>query len=115
MQDESPEESERAMAGDTQAELAAREAASIGGDSGVEETPDQAMRPVQEAGGGEAEGFEQAEEMLVEHASHTDQQSAHVVLHDEIRGGQAPPGHADGEADRARSSARDDEEPPAER
>ena len=30
-------------------------------------------RPVEEAGGGEAEGFEQAEEELVEHASHGDQ------------------------------------------
>ena len=29
-------------------------------------------RPVEEAGGGEAEGFEQAEEELIEHASHGD-------------------------------------------
>lgn len=28
------------------------------------------MRPVEEAGGGEAEGFEEAERELVEHASH---------------------------------------------
>ena len=28
------------------------------------------MRPVYEAGGGEAEGFEQAEEQLIENASH---------------------------------------------
>ena len=28
-------------------------------------------RPVEEAGGGESEGFEQAEEDLVEHAEHT--------------------------------------------
>ena len=28
-------------------------------------------RPVEEAGGGEAEGFEQAEEALIEHAEHT--------------------------------------------
>jgi hypothetical protein len=33
---------------------------------------DEAMRPVEEAGGGEAEGFEQAEELLEEHASHGD-------------------------------------------
>jgi hypothetical protein len=29
-------------------------------------------QPVREAGGGEAEGFEQAEEQLIEHASHGD-------------------------------------------
>lgn len=48
---------------------AAREAADIGGDPGnVEEDP--AARPVAEAGGGEAEGFELAEEELREHAEH---------------------------------------------
>ena len=31
-------------------------------------------RPVYEAGGGESEGFEQAEELLIEHASHGDEQ-----------------------------------------
>ena len=30
------------------------------------------MRPVEEAGGGESEGFEQAEELLEEHATHGD-------------------------------------------
>jgi hypothetical protein len=30
------------------------------------------MRPVREAGGGEAEGFEEAEAELIEHASHGD-------------------------------------------
>jgi hypothetical protein len=33
---------------------------------------DPAMEPVREAGGGEAEGFEMAEEELIEHASHGD-------------------------------------------
>jgi hypothetical protein len=33
---------------------------------------DPAMQPVYEAGGGESEGFEEAEEELVEHASHGD-------------------------------------------
>lgn len=32
----------------------------------------EAMRPVEEAGGGVAEGFEQAEEDLIENASHGD-------------------------------------------
>ncbi len=33
---------------------------------------DPAMQPVYEAGGGESEGFELAEEQLIEHASHGD-------------------------------------------
>jgi hypothetical protein len=33
---------------------------------------DPAFEPVEEAGGGEAEGFEQAEEELIEHATHGD-------------------------------------------
>jgi|GEM_PF-1984483 hypothetical protein len=48
---------------------AAREAAAIGGDRGLE-PEDPAAQPVEEAGGGEAEGFEQAEDQLREHAEH---------------------------------------------
>jgi hypothetical protein len=59
---------------------AAREAAAIGGKSGDEDL-DPAERAVIEAGGGESEGFEQAEQALIEHASHADQQSAHAILH----------------------------------
>jgi hypothetical protein len=33
---------------------------------------EEAMRPVEEAGGGEAEGFEEAEEELIEQATHGD-------------------------------------------
>ena len=57
---------------------AAREAAAIGGrnpDVGgadPSEPVDPAMRPVYEAGGGEAEGFELAERDLVRNASHDD-------------------------------------------
>jgi hypothetical protein len=49
---------------------AAEEAARIGGrpDDGL----DEAERPVAEAGGGEAEGFETAEEDLIRNASHDD-------------------------------------------
>ena len=50
---------------------AAREAAEIGGRSGMEDVPEE-ERPLAESGGGEAEGFEQAEEMLEERASHED-------------------------------------------
>ena len=48
---------------------AATEAAGIGGPAPDTEG-DEASRPVEEGGGGEAEGFEQAERELVEQASH---------------------------------------------
>src|SRR3954447_4092141 len=60
-----------------QEELAAAEAAAIGGRPAADETgepdfdiagPDPAFEPVSQAGGGQAEGFEQAEALLVEHA-----------------------------------------------
>jgi hypothetical protein len=89
-------------------DAAAAEAARIGGVAGDEEL-DPAQRPVIEAGGGEAEGFEGAEEALIEHASHGDQQSAHAVIHDagipEERGTSE-----DGEADYERSSEREDDD-----
>jgi len=49
----------------------------------IEERRREEQRPVEEAGGGEAEGFELAEEELIEHASHGDEQSAHSILHDQ--------------------------------
>ncbi len=39
-------------------------------------------RPVEEAGGGEAEGFELAEQELIDHASHGDEHAAHRILQD---------------------------------
>jgi hypothetical protein len=50
-------------------ELAALEAAGIGGDRPDYEG-DEAERAVEEGGGGEAEGFEEAERELIEAASH---------------------------------------------
>lgn len=50
---------------------AAAEAARIGGRSGMEGT-DEAERGVREAGGGEAEGFEEAEKLLEDQAEHGD-------------------------------------------
>jgi hypothetical protein len=50
-------------------EAAAAEAAGIGGEPGDEDL-DPAERPVVESGGGEAEGFELAEEDLREQAEH---------------------------------------------
>ncbi len=89
-------------------DAAAAEAAGIGGISGEEDLPP-AQRPVIEAGGGEAEGFEAAEALLIEHASHGDQQSAHSVLHHQGLPEEAD-GRSDGEADRERSSEREGEE-----
>jgi hypothetical protein len=50
-------------------EAAAAEAGSIGGHGSNEDVED-AERPLREAGEGEAEGFEDAEQELIEHASH---------------------------------------------
>ena len=89
-------------------DAAAAEAARIGGVAGDEDL-DPAQRPVIEAGGGEAEGFEEAEEALIEHASHGDQQSAHAVIHDAGLPGGGRRTSEDGEADYERSSEREDD------
>lgn len=91
-------------------DAAAEEAAAIGGVAGDEDL-DPAERPVIEAGEGEAEGFEQAEQELIDHASHGDQQSARVAFHD--RGQDEDPLAAeqvDAEADQEYSSERDDDD-----
>lgn len=49
---------------------AAREAAEIGGDAGRDYGVDESERALAEAGEGESEGFELAEEELVQNASH---------------------------------------------
>jgi hypothetical protein len=54
-----------------EAEAAGREAASIGGPHPRSDV-DEANRPLEEAGQGEAEGFELAERDLEEHATHGD-------------------------------------------
>ena len=56
---------------ETEAEAAAREAAAIGGPNPRTDA-DEAHRPLEEAGEGEAEGFEMAERDLEEHATHGD-------------------------------------------
>jgi hypothetical protein len=94
-----------------EAELAASEAREIGGEAHLNGR-DPSEQAVREAGGGEAEGFEEAEDALIEHASHGDQQSAHAVLHDQGREEEYIPNHADGEPDWERSSEREDDEPP---
>jgi hypothetical protein len=52
-------------------DAAAREAAKIGGRSGMEDVPEE-ERPLAESGQGESEGFEQAEQLLEERATHED-------------------------------------------
>jgi hypothetical protein len=56
------------MQAEREADAAAHEAAGIGGRAPEDEDPER--RPVDEAGGGQAEGFEQAEEDLRENAEH---------------------------------------------
>ncbi len=52
--------------------VAAGEAAGIGGPRLDDAHGDEALEPVYEAGGGEAEGFEAAEDALIENATHGD-------------------------------------------
>jgi hypothetical protein len=55
-------------------------------------------RAVEEAGGGESEGFEQAEAELIEHASHGDDHGTAAITHD-ARDEAEDAGEAHGEAD----------------
>jgi hypothetical protein len=91
-----------------EADAAAAEAAGIGGVSG-EEDVDPAQRAVLEAGGGVAEGFEEAEQALIDHASHGDQQAAHAILHDQGAPEEELVERADSEPDAERSSELGDE------
>jgi hypothetical protein len=98
-----------------EADRAAAEAGAIGGTASAEPepasgTPDEADQPLVEAGQGEAEGFEQAEQELIEHASHGDQHAARQAIED------APPSESDdelaapdGEADREYSTEHEDD------
>jgi hypothetical protein len=60
-------------------------------------------RAVDEAGGGESEGFELAEEEMIEHTSHGDEHSTQPIIHDAAsEGDEEAAGDADvafGEAD----------------
>ena len=58
---------------DEEAEAAAAEAAEIGGPAPDDPIDDPAERPVIEGGEGQAEGFELAEQELIDNASHGDQ------------------------------------------
>jgi hypothetical protein len=67
----------------------------------------EADRAVIEAGGGEAEGFEQAEEELIEHASHGDQHAARRIAEDAIELPEEP--SEGGEADEEWTSEKPDD------
>jgi hypothetical protein len=49
---------------------------------GLEERRREARRAVDEAGGGESEGFELAEQELIDHASHGDGHSPFKIMRD---------------------------------
>ena len=95
---------------------AAAEAGAIGGRPSAgtagEDEADEAQRPLVEAGEGEAEGFELAENELIEHASHGDQHAARRAVEDapteseDVLGAQTG-----GEADHERSSERSEDLP----
>ena len=81
-----------------QEEEAAREAAKIGGDAG-DYGVDESERALTEAGQGEAEGFELAEEELIENASHdadSNPDPTHMAGREE---GSDPTAQSYGEAD----------------
>jgi hypothetical protein len=121
--DPAREEGARAAAGDAdepdedvvaqETDRAATEAGAIGGRASSEqsraEETDDAQRPLVEAGEGEAEGFELAEQELIEHASHGDQHAARRAIEDtpdEPDDARAAEG---GEADFERSSEQEDD------
>lgn len=63
-------ETERDPIAEEEAEAAAAEAARIGGPAPDDPVGDPAQRPVVEGGEGQAEGFELAEEELIDNAAH---------------------------------------------
>ncbi len=77
----------------------------------MEGAPSEADRPLAEAGQGEAEGFEQAESELVEHASHGDQHAARQAIEDAPLESDDELAEEGGEADHERSSERQEDLP----
>lgn len=93
---------------------AGAEAGAIGGRTSsepepIDGAPDESRRPLAEAGQGEAEGFEQAEQDLVEHASHGDQHAARRVIEDGPDESDDALAEEGGEADQEYSSQHDDD------
>ena len=99
-----------------EADRAAAEAGAIGGRVSSEPppadgSPSEAERPLVEAGQGEAEGFEQSEAELIEHATHGDQHAARRTIEDAPLGSYDELAQEGGEADHERSSERTEDRP----
>jgi hypothetical protein len=100
-----------------QEDLAAAEAARIGGSPTSEPPPtdradmDEAHRPLIEAGEGESEGFEQAERELIEHASHGDEHSPFQIIEDAWDEDEEEPVGGRGEPDHEYSSELEEDQP----
>jgi hypothetical protein len=58
--------------------------------------------PVEEGGGGEAEGFELSEQELIQHASHGDEHTPNRIIFDASREQEEPADAVYGEADEER-------------
>jgi hypothetical protein len=101
-----------------QEEAAAAEAAAIGGRPSSEppavegEEADPAQAPLIEAGQGESEGFELAEQELVEHASHGDMHAGRRAVQDAPDQDEDARAAASGEADAELSSEVEDDRAP---
>jgi hypothetical protein len=96
---------------DQETAAAAAEAARIGGRPPRGDRPDPALAPVYQAGGGEAEGFEQAEERLIDNAEHGDDLTPdpyNDAFAGEVESDRATAEY--GEPDRERSSETEDED-----
>jgi hypothetical protein len=97
-----------------EADRAAAEAGAIGGRVSSEPEPasgtaDEAQRPLSEAGQGESEGFEQAEQELIEHATHGDQHAARQAIEDAPSESDDGRTASAGEADREYSTEHEDD------
>jgi hypothetical protein len=71
----------------------------------------EARRAVEEAGGGESEGFELAEQELIEHASHGDQHTPTRIMID-AASEREPAGPLEGEANEGVYGEADEEHKP---
>ncbi|HEX2084327.1 MAG TPA: hypothetical protein VHF89_01480 [Solirubrobacteraceae bacterium] len=92
---------------------AAAEAGRIGGTAGDEDDFDPAMRPVYEAGGGVAEGFEQAEADLVDNAQHSDGRGDPMAdaFRGEVESDRSTASYGEGDEEKVTEVVRDPDEP----
>jgi len=91
-----------------QEQAAAAEAGAIGGPTPVGSDADPAERAVQEGGGGESEGFEDAEELLRRNAEHDDPAGDPIADRGEPEADRDGATH--GEADQIESTETDEDQ-----